>query len=166
MQPCPWLRGASGVRRAEPGIQQRVEDRGSDAADDDTDVAGLEDLGPRRTADQVDEGQGRLLGGDEVPLARHHQGGAEDAGQIDGLAAERGLTEEEIALIRDCKWIEMIHYGVSFFMLEKMAAVLGVPNPEVYAAFRGETLEEFQASRKVPINYGVGGDKSAELDTA
>lgn len=85
---------------------------------------------------------------------------------FDGLAAERGLTEEEIALIRDCKWIEMIHYGVSFFMLEKMAAVLGVPNPEVYAAFRGETLEEFQASRKVPINYGVGGDKSAELDTA
>jgi gallate dioxygenase len=85
---------------------------------------------------------------------------------FDGLAAERGLTEEEIALIRDRKWIEMIHYGVSFFMLEKMAAVLGVPNPEVYAAFRGETLEEFQASRKVPINYGVGGNKSAELDTA
>ena len=78
-----------------------------------------------------------------------------------------GLTDEEIALIKGRKWIEMIHYGVSFFMLEKMAAVLGVPNPEVYAAFRGETLEEFQKSRKVAITYGVGGgDKAKALNEA
>jgi gallate dioxygenase len=86
---------------------------------------------------------------------------------FDALAAERGLTDEEIALIKGRKWIEMIHYGVSFFMLEKMAAVLGVPNPEVYAAFRGETLEEFQKSRKVAITYGVGGgDKAKALNEA
>ena len=60
------------------------------------------------------------------------------------LAAERDLTAEEIALIKGRKWIEMIHYGVSFFMLEKLAAVIGVSNPEVYAAFRGETLDEFR----------------------
>lgn len=86
---------------------------------------------------------------------------------FDALAAERHLSDQEIALIKGRKWIEMIHYGVSFFMLEKMAAVLGVPNPEVYAAFRGETLAEFQASRKVAITYGVGGgDKVKELNGA
>ncbi len=84
---------------------------------------------------------------------------------FDALAAERGLSEEEIDLIKSRKWIEMIRRGVSFFVLEKMAAVLGVPNPEVYAAFRGETLEEFLATRKVPITYSVaGGDKVQEMD--
>jgi gallate dioxygenase len=86
---------------------------------------------------------------------------------FDALAAERGLTGEEIDLIRNRKWIEMIRRGVSFFMLEKMAAVVGVSNPELYAAFRGETLEEFMASRKVPITYSVaGGDAAKEMDDA
>ncbi|MCB1347206.1 MAG: gallate dioxygenase [Maritimibacter sp.] len=86
---------------------------------------------------------------------------------FDALAAERGLTDEEIALIKGRKWIEMIHYGVSFFMLEKMAAVIGVSNPEVYAAFRGETLQEFMATRKVPITYSVaGGDEAKAMDGA
>ena len=85
---------------------------------------------------------------------------------FDALAAERGLTDEEIALIKGRKWIEMIHYGVSFFMLEKMAAVTGVSNPEVYAAFRGETLDQFLATRKVPIKYSVaGGAKVREMDS-
>jgi gallate dioxygenase len=53
----------------------------------------------------------------------------------------------------------MIRRGVSFFVLEKMAAVLGVSNPEVYAAFRGETLAEFLATRKAPITYGVSGPR-------
>lgn len=76
------------------------------------------------------------------------------------LANEHGLSEEERTLIRERKWIEMIRRGVSFFVLEKMAAVLGVPNPAVYAAFRGETLEQFLATRKLPITYSVaGGDK-------
>ena len=38
----------------------------------------------------------------------------------------------------------MIHYGVSFFMLEKLGAVVGVSNLHIYAAMRGETLDEFQ----------------------
>jgi gallate dioxygenase len=85
---------------------------------------------------------------------------------FDALAAERGLTDEEKSLIRDRRWIEMIRRGVSFFVLEKMAALLGVSNPEVYAAFRGETLEQFLATRKVPITYSVaGGAKVRSMDT-
>jgi gallate dioxygenase len=84
-----------------------------------------------------------------------------------GLADEYGLTAEEKDLIAGRKWIEMVRRGVSFFVLEKMAAVLGVPNPQVYAAFRGETLEQFLATRKVPITYSVaGGDKVKAMDKA
>ena len=83
---------------------------------------------------------------------------------FDALATERGLTEEERTLVRERRWIEMVRRGVSFFVLEKMAAVLGVSNPAVYAAFRGETLEQFQATRKVPLTYSVaGGDKARAI---
>ncbi len=86
---------------------------------------------------------------------------------FDALAAERGLSEEEIDLVLNRRWIELIRRGISFFMLEKMAAVLGVSNPEVYAAFRGETLDQFLATRKVPIKYSVaGGGKTKETDGA
>lgn len=51
----------------------------------------------------------------------------------------------------------MIRRGVIFFVLEKMDAVLGIFNPEVYAAFRDETLEQFLATRKVPMRYSVAG---------
>ena len=54
--------------------------------------------------------------------------------------------------------------GVSFFVLEKMAAVPGVSNPEVYAAFRGESLAQFLATRKVPMTYSVaGGDRARAI---
>ena len=86
---------------------------------------------------------------------------------FEALATERGLSEEEKTLIRERQWIEMIRRGVSFFVLEKMAAVLGVPNPAVYAAFRGETLEQFLATRKLPITYSVaGGDKVKNMAKA
>jgi gallate dioxygenase len=59
----------------------------------------------------------------------------------------------------------MIRRGVSFFVLEKMAAVIGVSNPQVYASMRGETLEEFMKTRKVAIQYSVaGGTKAEQLD--
>lgn len=86
---------------------------------------------------------------------------------FDALADEYKLTEEERSLISERKWIEMIRKGVSFFVLEKMAAVVGVSNPEVYASMRGETLEEFMKTRKVPIKYSVaGGAKAEEMDNA
>ena len=84
---------------------------------------------------------------------------------FEALATDHGLSEEEKDLIRNRKWIEMIRRGVIFFVLEKMAAVLGVSNPEVYAAFRGETIDQFQATRKVSMKYSVaGGEKLKEID--
>lgn len=84
---------------------------------------------------------------------------------FEALADEYGLSDEEKNLIRDRKWIEMVLRGVSFFVLEKTAAVLGVSNPEIYAAFRGETLEQFLATRKVPITYSVaGGEQARKMD--
>ena len=85
---------------------------------------------------------------------------------FDALALERGLSSEEMELVRERRWIDMVRRGVSFFVLEKMAAVLGVSNPAVYAAFRGETLEQFLATRKVPLTYSVaGGAKARAMDT-
>jgi len=52
----------------------------------------------------------------------------------------------------------MIHYGVIFFMLEKLGAVTGVSNLHIYAAMRGETLEAFQRTRNAPgALYSVAG---------
>jgi len=52
----------------------------------------------------------------------------------------------------------MIHYGVSFFMLEKLGAAVGVSNLHIYAAMRGETLEQFQKTRNAPdALYSVAG---------
>jgi hypothetical protein len=47
-------------------------------------------------------------------------------------------------------WKALQDYGASFFCLEKLARVKGVSNPEMVAAFRGETLEEFLKTRRVP----------------
>jgi len=56
----------------------------------------------------------------------------------------------------------MIHYGVSFFMLEKLGAVVGVSNLHIYAAMRGETLDEFRKTRNAPgALYSVAGVESA-----
>jgi gallate dioxygenase len=74
----------------------------------------------------------------------------------DALMMAHELTAEEADLVRRRDWRELIHYGVTFFVLEKLAAVVGVSNPHVYAAMRGQSLEEFQATRNVKIEYGVG----------
>jgi gallate dioxygenase len=69
-----------------------------------------------------------------------------------------GLTEQERDLIRRRDWQGMIHYGVIFFMLEKLAAVLGLSNLDVYAAMRGETLEAFLKTRNTNVVYSVAGE--------
>jgi gallate dioxygenase len=72
------------------------------------------------------------------------------------------LTEEERDLIRRRDWRGMMRYGVIFFMLEKLGAVIGVSNLHIYAAMRGETLEAFQRTRNAPgALYSVAG-KGAE----
>ena len=80
------------------------------------------------------------------------------------LYDEFGLTDEERKLLDARDWIGLIHYGVIFFCLEKMAAVIGSSNPAVYAQMRGETLEQFQKSRNVSMQYSVaGGDAAKDL---
>lgn len=74
-----------------------------------------------------------------------------------GTMAAAGLSDEEQRLVRERDWIGMIHYGVIFFMLEKLGAVTGVPNPAIYAAFKGMSLEDFQKTRNAAITYGVAG---------
>jgi gallate dioxygenase len=78
---------------------------------------------------------------------------------------EAGLTEEERDLVRRRDWRGMIHYGVIFFMLEKLGAVVGVSNLHIYAAMRGQTLEEFQKTRNAPgALYSVAGKEAGKLD--
>lgn len=75
------------------------------------------------------------------------------------LFKEFGLTEQEQTMVAEKQWIEMIRYGVSFFLLEKLGAVVGVPNPHIYASMRGEDIDTFQKSRNVSMNYSVSGGK-------
>ncbi|WP_317930555.1 gallate dioxygenase [Halioxenophilus sp. WMMB6] len=71
------------------------------------------------------------------------------------------LTQPERDLVNARDWIGLIHYGVIFFSLEKMAAVVGLSNLDVYAQMSGKTLEEFQRTRNVSMSYSVaGGDNN------
>ncbi len=65
-------------------------------------------------------------------------------------AAMADLTVEEKDLVRRLDWRAMMEHGASFFCLEKLARAKGVSNPEMVAAFRGETLEQFLKTRRVP----------------
>ena len=62
----------------------------------------------------------------------------------------QGLTEQEKDMVRRLDWKALQDYGASFFCLEKLARTKGVSNPEMVAAFRGETLEQFLKTRRVP----------------
>jgi gallate dioxygenase len=74
------------------------------------------------------------------------------------------LTQEERDLVRRRDWRGLIHYGVIFFMLEKLGAVIGVSNLHIYAAMRGEPLEDFQKTRNAPnALYSVTGRDAGAL---
>jgi len=76
-----------------------------------------------------------------------------------------GLSSEERDLIRRRDWRGMIHYGAIFFVLEKLGAVVGVSNLHIYAAMRGESLEDFQKTRNAPgALYSVAGAASGKLE--
>ncbi len=68
----------------------------------------------------------------------------------DPEAAMSGLSEEEKNMVRRLDWKALQDYGASFFCLEKLARAKGVSNPEMVAAFRGEPLETFLKTRRVP----------------
>ena len=65
-------------------------------------------------------------------------------------AAMQGLTEKEKDMVRRLDWKAMQDYGASFFCLEKLGRTKGVSNPEMVAHFRGESLETFLKTRRVP----------------
>ena len=64
--------------------------------------------------------------------------------------AMKALTEQEKDMVRRMDWKALQDYGASFFCLEKLARTNGVSNPQMVAAFRGETLDDFLKTRRVP----------------
>jgi len=75
---------------------------------------------------------------------------------------EAGLTAEERDMIDRRDWQALIRYGVIFFLLEKMGAVVGVSNLHIYAAMRGQSLADFQQTRNAPgALYSVAGGGAA-----
>jgi gallate dioxygenase len=64
--------------------------------------------------------------------------------------AMQGLSEAEKDMVRRLDWKALQDYGASFFCLEKLARSKGVSNPQMVAAFRGESLEAFLKTRRVP----------------
>ena len=78
---------------------------------------------------------------------------------------ERGrLTEEEKDMLRRLDWRALIRYGVLFFILEKLGAAVGTSNQHIYAAMRGESLEDFQKTRKNAVLYSVAGTHEPKGD--
>ncbi len=80
------------------------------------------------------------------------------------MFAEAALTEEERDMIRRRDWRALIHYGVIFFLLEKLGAVVGTTNLHIYAAMRGQSLEEFQKTRNAQVLYSVAGQDEGKKD--
>jgi gallate dioxygenase len=75
----------------------------------------------------------------------------------EGSYVRGGLNEEEKDMLRRLDWRALMRYGVIFFILEKLGAAVGTTNQHIYAAMRGESLEEFQKTRKNPVLYSVAG---------
>ena len=72
------------------------------------------------------------------------------AGDPEQAMRDAGLSADERRMVRARDWRALMDHGASFFCLEKLARVTGVSNPEMVAGFRGETLEQFLATRRVP----------------
>ncbi len=74
------------------------------------------------------------------------------------------LTEEERDLVRRRDWRGLIRYGVIFFLLEKFGATVGTSNLHIYAAMRGQPLDEFQKTRNAQVLYSVAGQDAGKKD--
>src|SRR5262249_40714209 len=73
------------------------------------------------------------------------------------LFQQADLTGEERDLVRRRDWRGLIRYGVIFFLLEKFGATVGISNLHIYAAMRGQSLEDFQKTRNAQVLYSVAG---------
>jgi gallate dioxygenase len=83
---------------------------------------------------------------------RHREPAFRDliARDLHAAMTELQLNDEERRLVEQADWLGLIRYGVSFFVLEKFARVQKVSNLAVYASMRGETLDAFLKTRRVP----------------
>ncbi len=77
----------------------------------------------------------------------------------EGMFAEAALSDEERAMLRARDWRALIRYGVIFFLLEKLGAVVGTTNLHIYAAMRGQSLEDFLKTRNTKVLYSVAAQK-------
>ena len=77
----------------------------------------------------------------------------------EALFAEASLNEQERAMLRARDWRALIQYGTIFFLLEKLGAVVGTTNLHIYAAMRGQPLEEFLKTRNTQVLYSVAAQK-------
>ena len=74
------------------------------------------------------------------------------------------LTDQERDMVRRRDWRALIQYGAIFFLLEKLGAVVGTTNLHIYAAMRGQSLDEFQKTRNAQILYSVAGQDEGKKD--
>jgi gallate dioxygenase len=74
------------------------------------------------------------------------------------------LTEQERDMVRRRDWRALIQYGVIFFLLEKLGAVVGTTNLHIYAGMRGQSLEDFQKTRNAQVLYSVAGGDEGKKD--
>jgi protocatechuate 4,5-dioxygenase alpha subunit len=60
-----------------------------------------------------------------------------------------GLSEAEKQMIRERDWLAMVRYGVNHFLVFRVAGVSGVGLTGTGAQMRGESLDEFNRTRRV-----------------
>jgi gallate dioxygenase len=73
----------------------------------------------------------------------------------EGAYERAALSAEERRLLRERDWRGLVRHGAIFFGLEKLGAVLGVSNLHIYAAMRGQPLEDFLKTRNSGAIYSV-----------
>jgi len=81
----------------------------------------------------------------------------------ESLFEEFELSSVERDMLRRRDWRALIQYGAIFFGLEKLGAVVGISNLHIYAAMRGQSLEDFQKTRNAQVLYSVTGKDEKNL---
>lgn len=81
--------------------------------------------------------------------------------QPEALFEDAGLSAEERDMLRRRDWRALIQYGAIFFGLEKLGAVLGISNLDIYAAMRGQSVEDFMKTRNQQVRYSVAAKADA-----
>ncbi len=143
----------------EDGVSAGDGDRAADAAHANAQVAGIEaiegtypfTLETAASAFAVNNFLRKL-----VEPAHREAFLADEAGSMIQWGLE--ASDRDMILRRD--WRGLIHRGVTFFVLEKLGAVVGVPNLAIYAHMKGLTLEEMIATRNAAITYSVAAKKT------